>query len=302
LWDEAYINEKGDVYSCCHARPGVIGNIHHSSLREIHNSEQVQRFREESLAGRLGCFARCTLLKKDEIEPVAKPLNADFSELRRVKIMFGEGCNINCVMCPQNSRSRDYLDFDVLVRNVDLTHFELIELQGGEPLFIEPAKRYFDYAAAHGKKISFLTNGILVNDEWAEKISLHSTFVYFSLNAATRETHEAINRGSHWERVIANIQRVRAARERTGSGVRILGHMTIIPENLGEIPHFIQRHAELGFDAVDFGYDLGVPAHLRSIRNLLLKRKLRREIRETIDRLPDPASVETHRLELLGLV
>jgi MoaA/NifB/PqqE/SkfB family radical SAM enzyme len=302
LWDEVYIHDNGNVYTCCHEKPQALGNIYRDRMADLWNGELLQRLRQDSLRGRLGCYHDCTLLKKEEITPEPKPLSVPYSELRRIKILFGEGCNISCIMCPQNHRSRVHLDEQKLIENLDLAPFERIELQGGEPLFIMAARRFFDHATSQGKKVSFLTNGIIINDEWAEKIARHSSFVYFSLNAATKETHELVNRGSKWERVLRNIQRVRAARDAHGTDLRIVGHMTIVPENVAEIPSFIRRYREFGFDAINFGFDEGVPAYLKSALDPARRRQLAQEIQAALAQSGDGATVNSLRLQLLGLV
>jgi MoaA/NifB/PqqE/SkfB family radical SAM enzyme len=301
LWDEIYINEKGEVFSCCHAKPQVLGNINNGQLEEIINNEVIQRLRQEALDGMLGCYTACTLLDKPAIVPEERPLTITYGDLRRLKVMFGEGCNIGCVMCPQDHKNRQQVDYEKLVENVDLAPFESIELQGGEPLFIESARRFFDYAAAQGKKVSFLTNGILVSEPWAEKIALSSDFIYFSLNAGTKQTHERINKGSKWETVLRNVQRVKNAREKHQTEVRIIGHMTIVPENLQEIPLFIASFRDFGFDSVDFGYDWGVPRYLRLGISPIKRWALKRQIKEAIARVDDPSRIYLNRLRQLHL-
>jgi sulfatase maturation enzyme AslB (radical SAM superfamily) len=301
LWDEIYINEKGEVFSCCHSKPLALGCINDERLADIINKEIIQGLRQESLDGRLGCYAGCTLLDKPEIVPEKRPLTIAYSDLRRLKVMFGEGCNIGCVMCSQAHKNRQQVDYERLVASVDLAPFESIELQGGEPLFLESARRFFDHAAAQGKKVSFLTNGILVSEQWAEKIAFNSDFVYFSLNAATKQTHERINKGSRWETVLRNVQRVRDAREKHQTDVRIMGHMTIVPENLQEIPLFIAGLRDFGFDSVDFGYDWTVPRYLRLGISPIKRWKLKRQISEAIDKVDDPSRVYLNRLRQLHL-
>ncbi len=300
LWDEAFIDEQGRVYTCCHCQPEVLGSIHHQTLRDISNNDTIQRLRRDSLEGRLACYGNCTLLDKSADVERKEHLDIDYGELKRLKLMFGEACNIECIMCWQDSRNTLALDFERMKENLDLEPFSSIEIQGGEPLFIPSAKTFFDYAAARGKKISFLTNGMMVSEEWAEKIARHSDFVYFSLNAATRETHELVNAGSRWERVLECIRRVREARERLGTELKIWGHMTIVRQNLEEVDLFIQRFPELGFDSIDFGIDAPVTRYLKI--HFLRKRALRRRVRAALHNSAQRYSINDLRLRILGLV
>jgi sulfatase maturation enzyme AslB (radical SAM superfamily) len=187
----------------------------------------------------------------------------------------------------------------MLINHVDVTPFETIEIQGGEPLFIKEAKAYYDYAAGFGKKISFLTNGTIMNEEWAKKIAEHSSFVYISLNAATKKTHEKINRGSHWEQVLANIQTLRRWKEKLNTNLKIHGHMTVIRKNLHEIPLFISSLNRFGFDRIDFGYTVGISLYLNLFRGR--KERLKNEIQKALQKTQTRNQVDLNRLKQIGL-
>ncbi len=301
LWNEIYINVNGDVFACCHEKPKVLGNIYKKKLKEICNSPIIKEFRKKSLLGTLDCYQNCKLLQKKEKYPEQDDIEIDYNQLKRIKIEFGEACNLNCIMCWQDSKNKISLDYKKLIENVDITPFEDIEIQGGEPLFIESARAYYDYLISKEKKVSFLTNGILINSEWAKKIALHSSFIYFSLNAATKKTHELINHGSRWETVLNNIQKIRTAKKKYNTSVEIHGHMTIVIENLHEIPLFIKKFHEFGFEEIDFGYDLKtVPDYLKS--HPLEFNELQFNIKKAIDNSDYKGKINIFRLKLLDLI
>jgi MoaA/NifB/PqqE/SkfB family radical SAM enzyme len=300
LWDEIFIDSKGDVFSCCHKKHRPAGNISKGHLRDICNGRVMRGLRKESLSGRLACYKGCTLLRKEkDIDGEAKGTQVDYRGLKRLKIAFGDACNIHCLMCRRTPGAALSLDFEALKEKIDLSPFESIELQGGEPLFIESARRFFDHASSLGKKVSFLTNGTLIDDVWARKIAAHSLFVNFSLNAASKTTHELVNRGSRWETVLANVAKVRAAREASGNPLMIIGHMTIVMENLEEIPLFITSCRGLGFDRINFGYDRRVPLYLKL--HPFKAESLASRISEAMEGCAEQGRVDVFRLRLLGL-
>ncbi len=303
LWDEVYIDQKGRVFSCCHNKPAVLGSILELPLDQIVNGAAIRGHRRRALQGRLSCYRHCTLLSP--AERAAEPPGGigdeiAYADLKRLKVLFGEACNIDCIMCWQDSSSREVIDLEALTARVDLTPFESVEIQGGEPLFIPEAKTYFDHVAAAGIPISFLTNGTIMTEEWAAKIARHSEFVYISLNAATPATHELINRGSEWTRVMRSLERLHSARAAAGSGIEIRAHMTIVRQNIHEVPAFIAGFGELGFDAADFGFDLRLRPWLAL--HPRLRSRLRAEIATALAKLDDRAAVDTSRLEILRLV
>ena len=79
-----------------------------------------------------------------------------------------------------------------------------------------------------------------------------------------------------------------------------LGHMTIVVENVHEIPEFIRKKDEFGFEYINFGYDKKVPAYLAD--NPEVKEELIRGIQVEIARMSNPARIDLHRLRLLGLI
>ena len=299
LWEEFFIVEDGTVFPCCE-RPRVVGNIYDNNTREIYNSPELQKMREKSLTGKLPCYKNCRLLQKKQLKPdFSKKVKADYAEMKKLRMLFSEKCNLNCRMCHQDSNCKTVLSMDIMKKNIDLEPIETIDSQGGESLFIKEANEFFDYAIEKGKKVSLLTNCMLVNDLWAEKIALHSEFIHISLNSPYKETHEKINRGSSWERVLANIQRIRKAKEKHSSDLNIIGHMTITLQNLNEIPEFIRQFKSLGFDTINFGFTRSVQFYL--MFNFLKRKSLSKKIKKAIIETGAQKDIDALRLELLKL-
>jgi len=202
-------------------------------------------------------------------------------------------------MCWQDHRKRLTLDHNVAISNVDLAPVRTVKLQGGEPLAIKSLRRYFDHVTSLGHRVSLITNGTLINDEWAEKIANHSDFIEISINAASKNVHERVNLGSNWERVLKGIARLKDARARHSSKLRIYGHMTLVADNLHEIAAFIKTGQSLGFDELRFGYDKQVPTMLA--KNEVLRDRLRQEVTQAA-RGFSKRYVDDSRLRQLGLL
>ncbi|MCK4655252.1 MAG: radical SAM protein [Candidatus Cloacimonetes bacterium] len=301
LWSEFFINSNGKVYTCCHHKPSKLGNIHINKLETIYNNEKILRLREQSLKGALKCFKNCNLLSEKELL-VSKPnsLLVKSTQLNRLKIVFGEGCNINCRMCWQNSKSQKMLDFEMLKKQVNLSDFKLLDIQGGEPLFIKSSQKYFEYASSKEVKISILTNGTIMTEKIAKQLLKSSRSLKISLNAATKDIHEFVNRGSSWERVLNNIQLLKKIKDKNKPEFNIIGHMTIIYQNIHEIPLFIETFKKLGFDKIEFGYDFRVPFYLKL--NPQKKKSIKDKISIALDKSEYGEKIELHRLQNLGLI
>ena len=279
MWNELLIDPDGSIYSCCHSSPALLGNIYDDKLCDVCNGETIQKMRKHSLEGKLHCYEKCTLFDKKASQECVQhhDVFADFQDYEKLLIRVGTRCNIRCVMCGSAQNKGNVLDFDKIKDNLTIDPFEKIVLTGGEPLAMPSAKRIFDHVAEAGKQVSMMSNGVLINDEWAEKIATHSRFIYISLNAASKETHEMINVGSNWEKVLANIQRVRKARSRLGTNVSIHGHMTIVHSgdcsNVHEIGDFIRNFRSFGCDVISFGYTRKIPGLFKENPDLFEKTK-----------------------------
>ena len=304
LWRNLAIRNNGDVYSCCLSKPVRIGNIYTNDLRTLSLSQSVIDARSRSLNCTLECYNACNFIKKDiPQEKIPAHINVDYSNLKRLDLMFGEGCNIACIMCKQANKinkSQDVLDTSVLIEQIDVKPFQDIALQGGEPLFIPECLQYMDYLEDVGKGYTLLTNGLLVDEVMTERLVHHANRVIVSINAATKATHEYVNVGSRFEHVIRNLRRLQNERDKVGTNLRIIGRMTITTASLNEIPLFIEKFPEYGVDYINFGYDKAtVPQYLT--KEPVFFSDLRKETIRTLKK-SNLELIDTLRLIYLGLV
>jgi sulfatase maturation enzyme AslB (radical SAM superfamily) len=268
LWDRVFIDQHASVYTCCRHMPlPSFGNLNKSTLRSCWNSLSARAWRWSTARGGLPCFDHCHLLSREELavqyDEAVHTAEVPYEQLRRVTMLFGELCNVACTMCDQDHLSKVSLSLDLLQRQVEWDSIDEVVLQGGEPLAMKECKSTYIYLTEQlGKKVNFMTNGLLINDEWAERLAKHASEVPISLNAVQQSTYEGIMVGAKWPRMLAAVERLRAAKERLGSPMRMRAHMTIVRENIREIPDFVPFAKQLGFDRVDYGCDNLVPSYL----------------------------------------
>jgi MoaA/NifB/PqqE/SkfB family radical SAM enzyme len=300
LWNSAFIDDTGNVYSCCRRKTAPLGNIHKQMLPDIINGPCARRYRQLSLDGKLRCYRGCSLVDTSFSQGENGETMTPYSGLKRLHIQFSEKCNLQCAMCYQDSSRQRELSFDLVRTMVPLAPFTIIMIQGGEPLCIKSAQDFFDYATAERKNPSFLTNGTLIDDVWTKKIADNSAFISISINAATQKTHEKINRGSHWPLLVSNIEKLRQASQNRSDHLRIIGRMTIVMHNLHEIALFIRTYKHLGFDAVDFGFDTRILPYL--CMNFFHNIMLRKEIQKALKTVENKEKINLKPLISLGLI
>jgi MoaA/NifB/PqqE/SkfB family radical SAM enzyme len=209
-------------------------------------------------------------------------------------------CNLRCQMCAIQFR-RDgppfgplaFMDFDAFTQLVDeFTQLRELHLQGlGEPM-LHP--RFFDmvaYAAARGVLVSTNTNLTLLTDRRAEAcVTSGLDRLHGSIDGATAATYEQIRVRSHFDRVVSNLGRLTAAKQRLNSA-RPHVHLTMVVmrQNLHELPELVRLAGGWAVERLwvqhlchDFG-EAALPAHYRPMRDFVAEQTLLAE---------DPARVE----------
>jgi len=188
------------------------------------------------------------------------------------------------------------MEFETYVRLInefgDLKH---LHLQGlGEPL-MHP--RFFDmvtYAHNRGALVTTNTNLTLLNDRKARLcVTSGLDIVHVSLDAATSDVYESIRVRSHFDRVLANIERLQAAKVALGSQlpeIRLV--MVLMRRNLPELPGMVRLASQLGIGELsvqhlchDFTED-SLPAKYAPIRSFVSE--------ETLMADPDLPIAETY--------
>lgn len=301
LWDRVFIDQHANVYTCCRHMPmPAFGNLRNDTLRTCWNSRSARSWRWLTARGALPCFDHCHLLSEQELavqlDDDVHTAEVPYERLRRITLLFGELCNVACTMCDQDHLSKVSLRLDTLRSQIEWEPIEEIVIQGGEPLAIKECKRTYIYLTEElGKRVSFMTNGLLITDEWAERLALHAPEVPISLNATQQGTYEAIMVGAKWSRMLAAVARLRAAKERLASPMRMRAHMTIVRQNVREIPDFIAFAEGLGFDRVDYGCDNLVPAYLNETPALVA------DVKQRLPAALAGSKIEVDRKALVGL-
>jgi MoaA/NifB/PqqE/SkfB family radical SAM enzyme len=140
--------------------------------------------------------------------------------------------------------------------------------------------RFFEMveaAVARGIEVSTNSNGTLLNSGRAERCvisGLHE--IHISIDGATAETYEHIRVRARFDRVIANVEGLVAARRRlacTNPRIRLV--VVAMRKNLAELPALVRLAHRLGIDSVfvqhlchDFG-ESSLPEHYRPMRDFV---------------------------------
>ncbi len=148
-------------------------------------------------------------------------------------------CFMSCRICMRRKSSRPvgYLKLEDFAK-LPLREFEEVAFHGwGEPLLHPQLFEMVRYAKRLGLRTSLITNGFLLGEKIEDILS-----------SGLDEVAIGIYTLSGREKVLSNVETL--ARARSGSQPRIVFDVTILRENLGEIPKIVETAAKLGIDAV----------------------------------------------------
>ncbi len=277
VWDSAFIQNNGDVFSCFQLKPGIIGNIYRKDLSSMwKNGIKLKMFRLMTLYKCLYCDQVCKILSKKQREETVHHLSG-LKHPKTVWIRYGRRCNLRCIMCSQDHHSKISIDSDVMKRNIDWSKVENIMLEGGEILAMKNAKEFYLWLTKTlNKKVNIITNGTLIDNEWAEHLVNGSKEIAISVNAATKETHEAVNIGSDFTKVINNIRMLIEKRNCLNLDTRIIYKYTIIPKNIHEIAEAINFADSLGCSKIHYGYSGLIPSFLKE--NTVFRERIKKRL------------------------
>lgn len=181
------------------------------------------------------------------------------SRPRQLGLTLTHRCNIRCKMCFYPTDPWDMPEERIAEIYDLLPTLESVFWQGGEAFVSKHFKGLFREAVRHPYLQSTLvTNGLLIDDEWAELIVGSGSAVVNSIDGGTKETYEEIRRWGKWEDLEASLGALNRARDRR-KGTRgrwerfdLIFQMTVMKENCHEIldaVEFARRHR---FTAVNF--------------------------------------------------
>jgi radical SAM protein with 4Fe4S-binding SPASM domain len=211
-------------------------------------------------------------------------------------------CNLRCRMCPIQFRTdgspggppafMPLATFkSLLERFPDL---ETLHLQGlGEPLMHPDFFDMVRHAADRGIRVTTNSNLTVLSERRAQRcVDSGLERIFVSLDGATAQTYEFIRERARFDKVIRNVRRLVAARERSGGGRPALAIVAVaMRRNLHELPMLVRLASDLGaeqFSVQHLCHDYGessLPAQYRPMREFFADQTLEATDRALVERV-----------------
>ncbi|MEW6328133.1 MAG: radical SAM protein [Thermodesulfobacteriota bacterium] len=118
----------------------------------------------------------------------------------------------------------------------------------GEPLLYPELLAMIRMARARGCQVSLTTNGMLLTPDCSEKLIEEGLdIIAISLAGASKETHEAIRRGSHFDTLLTNVKILAQLKAKLKSKTpKVVFSYLMTKTNIEELPDAVRLAREIG--------------------------------------------------------
>jgi hypothetical protein len=219
----------------------------------VWNSEPFRALRRQVLAGDFSLCHNCVLYQNGTPEGNghAEDWHREIMETGPRIFLLGNDrrCNLHCWQCRPGPVTVG--DDSAIRRQTEafvsafLPHIRLLSVSHAGDPFAAPTSfdllRSVRAAGWTQLRVELFTNGLLLPLRWPDLVDLHPAIyrVNMSIDAATKETYEALRRGGRWEDLLAALQFVASLRDQ-GVLAEFQANFAIQAANVQEIPAFVR--------------------------------------------------------------
>src|SRR3989338_10550250 len=176
-------------------------------------------------------------------------------------------CNLHCDFCSappwELERQKRFLSYESAKKIIDdvsrYTHYLWFWL-AGEPFLNPQAGKIIRHATSRGMHVIVSSNCMLLTEKVAEEVvDARLDELIVSADGASKQSSEAMRKGSTFETVVKNIKFLSDLKRRKGvSKPQIIMQVIVSKKNEHEIEAFKQLAREVGADRCEFK-SLGLP-------------------------------------------
>ena len=158
------------------------------------------------------------------------------SKPRIMLVMLTNKCNLRCSMCATIHQKNQWEISDEFKQYIlnNLENLELITWQGGEVFLYKGFKDLFLNAMKNKYlKQIIITNGLLINDEWANLITQANHLdLTISIDSIEKDIYEKLRIGAIFEQLLKNLECIKKYRIKNNSNITVTMRTTISDENI----------------------------------------------------------------------
>lgn len=209
----------------------------------------------------------------------------------RLGVTLTTRCNLQCVMCEVRKVS-----WDIPKKTIDeileyLPYLEYIMWLGGEVFYSNHFEELFEKAAANPYlQQAIFTNGILINEKWAEKLAKSNVVLNYSIDGFSKNTYELIRKGAKFEELLKSIELINKydthEEKKTNCKKFIKGiNFTVMESNYHEVGIAVDFAKKYEFDLLTINFmHVSEPKDIFFYKDLAAKQYIEKTIPEVINK------------------
>lgn len=179
------------------------------------------------------------------------------SKPRMLMVVLTTRCNLECIMCSRAYPKRNLtLPFGTVKQIRSLfPYLETIDWQGGEAFLVDYFKQLFLEARDYQNiDQSVITNGLLIDEEWAEIFAESKVNLTYSIDAVSKKTYECIRKGAKFEDLLKSIDMINRANRRCNGRIQLHMNVVVMRSNYKELHVFPKFCKKYGFKHLRFDF------------------------------------------------
>ncbi len=178
------------------------------------------------------------------------------SKPRILTVTLTSVCNLNCIMCEVWKQWKQPWELPAKTAKELVEYFPYLEYltwSGGEVFLYRYFRELFEEASQYPNlRQEIVTNGLLIDRDWAEKLVQSNLTLIYSIDAFSEENYERIRRGAKFQDLIRSLNILNEYRGECNSGLLLVLNFVVMKSNLHEIEKVIDFATRHRFDEVRF--------------------------------------------------
>lgn len=186
-------------------------------------------------------------------------LNKERTDRMVVFCELTKACNLKCVMCYNNSGNPSKSEMSsenwkLAIKRISMLANCTLVLTGGEPMMRRDIFSIIKYAKERCHSVEMTSNGWFISKKTADTLgNLQVDHIRLSLDGGNEETHDLIRgRKGSFSKVI------QATRFLQHAGTSTSWLVTLMRQNVKEIPSIFRLASDIGISRLKFGFAVGI--------------------------------------------
>jgi MoaA/NifB/PqqE/SkfB family radical SAM enzyme len=175
---------------------------------------------------------------------------------RIITVTLTSMCNLNCIMCEVWKQWKEPWELPEQTAKEIMKYFpymEYVTWSGGEVFLYRHFRELFEEALRYPNlRQEIVTNGLLIDKEWAEKLVQSNLVLIYSIDGFTKESYENIRKGAKFQDLVRSLNTINDYRGRFNSQMYLVLNFVVMKSNLHEIEKIIDFAIKYKFNEIRF--------------------------------------------------